>query len=95
MDQRRFRSHFLPRINVSHVQSVFDNCKYLVRLVAEEVDLIKMLILNVAQAVRLVPSVRENVEGNLATNSVCERIIRESFLQGLDEGCADTRFLCN
>ena len=35
---------------------------YLVRFVAKEVDLIEVLVLDVAQTVRLVPSIGEDIE---------------------------------
>ena len=42
--------------------------KYLVCLVTEEMNLFEFLILNMSQAVSLVPSVGEDVEGYLTAN---------------------------
>lgn len=58
---------------------------YLVRLVSEEVDVGESLLLDMLECVRLVPSLREDVEGNLAADGVCEAIVWELVLQGGNE----------
>jgi hypothetical protein len=68
----------------------------LIRLVSIEVNgrvfhaISEVLVsLNVAQAVRLVPAGRENVEGDLATDRVGEADVGEGLLELGDHGCAD------
>ena len=41
---------------------------YLVRAVSEEVNFLEFLVRDVPQAERLVPSIREDIEGDLAAN---------------------------
>jgi hypothetical protein len=62
---------------------------YLERLVTNEVDLLEVLVLDVPQSVRLVPSMREDVERDLAANGVRETIIWELGLERVDEGRAN------
>ena len=52
----------------------------LVRLVAEEMDLLEFLILDVIQTECFVPSVREDVEGNLTTDRESQAIVLKFFL---------------
>jgi hypothetical protein len=66
-----------------------------VRFVTEEVDLVVhhatpfFLVRNVLQAVCLVPASRENVEGDLSANRVCEAKVGECFLELRDHGGSD------
>lgn len=69
------------------------NDTYLVGLVPEEVDLFELLILDVAQTIRLVPSVGVHVERDLTSDGVCQRVVREFLLQCFDEGLPYASFL--
>lgn len=59
-------------------------------LVAEEVNGVVLnarnflLCLNVLQAEGLVPACREDVEGDLTADGVCQAVVRELGLEGLD-----------
>ena len=55
---------------------------YLEGLVPKEVDLLKAIVLYVLQAVRLVPSLGEDIEGDLPTNRILEAIILELLREG-------------
>ena len=61
----------------------------LVRLVAKEVDFLEVFVSHVLQAVSLVPSSRENVKRDLATNGVSQAEVWELFLQGINELFSD------
>lgn len=52
---------------------------HFVCLVTEKVDFLEVLIFNVAQAVRLVPTVGEDIEGKLSSDGEREAIVRESL----------------
>ena len=67
----------------------------LVRLVPEEVDLFKLLVLDVSEAERLVPPVREDIERDLAADGERQAVICELLAQHLHERRADTDFLIN
>ena len=62
---------------------------HLVRLVPEEVNLLKLLVLDVPQGVGLVPPSREHVEGDLPADGEGEGQVGELLLEDLDEGGAD------
>ena len=62
-------------------------------LVSKEMNLLELLVLDMTQAVRLVPAVREDVERDLAADGVRESVVGELFLQGLDERSADACLL--
>ena len=66
----------------------------LVRLVAEEVDLVVddsslLLRLDVPQAVGLVPAGGKDVKGDLAADGVCEACVGEGFFELDDHGLPD------
>lgn len=66
----------------------------LVGLVSKEVDLFEAFRLDVSQCVRFVPSHREDIEGDLATDGEGEAVIRELGLESGDEGRAEVMYLC-
>jgi hypothetical protein len=86
----------LPRL-LKAFQQLLQLCIgiFRVRLVTEEVDLVVhhatpfFLVRNVLQAVCLVPASRENVEGDLSANRVCEAKVGECFLELRDHGGSD------
>jgi len=61
----------------------------LVCVVTEEVDLFESLALDVTKGVSLVPTVREDVEGDLAANRKSQAIVSKLFLQDLNESRAN------
>lgn len=65
----------------------------LVCLVAKEMDLLKFLICDASKRIRLVPSMREDVEGYLAADGIGEAIVREIILERLDEAGSTAVFL--
>lgn len=62
-------------------------------LVTKEVDFREVLVFDVAQAVRLVPALGKDIEGELPSDGEREAIVREFLSQNLDEGFADAVFL--
>jgi len=60
-----------------------------IRLVSDEVDLLKTFILNVLECIGLVPAPREDVERDLAADGIREVVFREFFLEDLDEFAAN------
>lgn len=68
-------------------------------LVSEEVDgsildaSALLFSFNVLEAVSLVPSGGENVERDLATDGICEAVVWELLLQGIDQVSSDVMFL--
>lgn len=65
----------------------------LVCLISEEMDLLKLLICDMVEAVGLVPAVREDVERDLSADRVGETVVWELLLQNLDERFSDVGFL--
>lgn len=61
----------------------------LVGLVAEEVDLLELLVLDVPEAVRLVPPRREHVKADLPPDRVRQVEVGKLVLQQLDKGGPD------
>ena len=51
------------------------------------------MVLDVAQAVRLVPPLRKDIEANLPTDGIFEAIVREAFLQSLYHRFSDVMHL--
>lgn len=49
-------------------------------LVTEEVDLFKSFVLDVAQGVRLIPAVGEDIEADLSSDGVCQTKVGELLL---------------
>jgi hypothetical protein len=58
-------------------------------LVPEEVDIAVAVLLQVLQAVGLVPTNRENIEGDLTADRVLQAVVGELLLQELDHVLAD------
>ena len=56
-------------------------------LISKEMD--RIVILQKLETVRLVPSLRNDVEGNLSANEIDEVHVRELLLQRLDHRLAD------
>lgn len=66
---------------------------YLERPVSEEMDLLKFLILNMPQTVRLVPAVWKNVERDLPADRECEPIVCEFLTKNFHESVSDSGML--
>lgn len=75
------------------LQSILRLSTNLVSLVTEKVDLREVLVFDMTQAVRLVPTVWEDVKGDLAADREREAVVGELLLEDFDEGLADARFL--
>lgn len=56
--------------------------------------LFESFIFDVSQGIRLVPSIGEDVEGNLSSDGIRESVIRELFLQRVDK-CRTEAVLLN
>jgi hypothetical protein len=57
----------------------------LVGLIAEEMNFLKLLVFDVAQAVCLVPAMREDIKRDLTADRVGETIVGELLLQCLNK----------
>jgi len=64
-----------------------------VAFIAEEVNLVEIFVLKSTKSVRLVPTTRENIKWELATDSESQAIIREFFPEDLNEFCSITILL--
>ena len=64
--------------------------RYLVCLVTEEMDFLEALVLDVAQAIGLVPTGGEDIKRYLSTDGKGEVIVGELLLQDFHEGSPDT-----
>ncbi len=73
--------------------SCTDEILCLVGLISEEMDLLKLLIRDMVEAVGLVPAVREDIERDLSAYGVGEAVVWELLLQNLDERFSDVGFL--
>ena len=62
---------------------------YLICLVTEEVDFLKAFVLDVSQAIGLVPTSGEHIERYLSADGIGEVIVGELLLEGFYEGSAD------
>jgi len=65
-----------------------------VAFVTEEVNLVEIFVFKSTKSVRLVPTTRENIKWELATDSKSQSIIREFFPEDLNEFCSITILLC-
>ena len=66
---------------------------HLVGFVAEEMDFLQFLVGHASQRVRLVPSIRENIERYFSSYRVRERVVWELLLQSFDHGFSVAMFL--
>ena len=62
---------------------------HLVSLVAEKMDLLEALVLDMPQTVGLVPSSGEDIERDLSPDGVSEVVVGEFFPQDFHEGGPD------
>ena len=62
---------------------------HLVCLVTKEVDLLELFVLDVVEAIRLVPPMGEDVEGDLTADGERQSVVCELLLQDADEFCAN------
>jgi len=65
-----------------------------VAFITEEVNLVEILVFKPTKSVRLVPTTRENIKWELATDSESQSIIREFFLEDLNKFCSIAILLC-
>lgn len=56
-------------------------------------NLLKLLVCDMVEAVGFVPAVRENIKRNLSADRVGKAVVRELLLQNLDERFSDVGFL--
>ena len=63
------------------------------RAVSEEVNFLEFLVRDVPQAERLVPSIREDIEGDLAANREGKAVVREFLPKYVHESLANTVYL--
>ena len=64
-----------------------------VGLVPEEMDLREPFVFNVSESVSLIPTMGENVKGQLSTDRVCQGIVGEFLFEDLHESGSYTVFL--
>jgi hypothetical protein len=61
--------------------------------VTEEMYFLELFVRDMLQSVGLVPSVREDVKRNLATNREGKPVVRKFILQDFDESSSEAVFL--
>jgi hypothetical protein len=62
--------------------------KYRISLVSEEVNLLESFIFDVSQAVGFIPSVREDIKGDLTADGIGQWVIRKLFFYRFDKRCS-------